>query len=41
MSRKILCMSIKNSPEQYHYLKEAFIRDHKVLQGLDVPGSQS
>jgi DNA-directed RNA polymerase len=43
MSRKMLCMRIENSPEQYHYLKEAFMRGHitKVLQGLDVLGSQS
>jgi DNA-directed RNA polymerase len=43
MSRKNICMRIKDSPEQYHYLKEAFMRGHiaKVLQGLDVLGSQS
>jgi DNA-directed RNA polymerase len=43
LSRKILCMRIKDSPEQYHYLKEAFMRGHitKMLQGLDVLGSQS
>jgi DNA-directed RNA polymerase len=43
MSRKTLCMRIKGSPEQYHYLKEAFMRGRitKVLQGLDVLGSQS
>jgi DNA-directed RNA polymerase len=42
MSRKTLCMRIKNSPEQYHYLKEASMKGHitKVLQGLDVLGSQ-
>jgi DNA-directed RNA polymerase len=43
MSRKLTCMRIKDSPEQYHYLKEAFMRGHitKVLQGLDILGSQS
>jgi DNA-directed RNA polymerase len=43
MSRKNICMRIENSPEQYHYLKEAFMRGHitKVLQGLDALGSQS
>jgi DNA-directed RNA polymerase len=43
MSRKNICMRIENSSEQYHYLKEAFMRGHitKVLQGLDVLGSQS
>jgi DNA-directed RNA polymerase len=42
MSRRIICMRVKDSPEQYRYLKEASMKGHitKVLQGLDVLGSQ-
>ncbi|RKP10634.1 DNA-directed RNA polymerase N-terminal-domain-containing protein [Thamnocephalis sphaerospora] len=42
MSRKNVCMRIKDSPEQYRYLKEASLQGRigMVLNGLDVLGSQ-